>query len=113
VVFINNRKLHVLAYNCACARPHTQTHTHTHTHQEQELPDTQEIEEEYKETTSMYITHYLRYIKREAHTTKFTHFYISHTCSLSHRKRNAPSLRTHNKTLEADKTPPGTRSSEV
>ena len=42
---------------------------------------------------------------KQRHTPqRFTHFYISHSCSLSHRKPNAPSLgtRTHSKTLEAD-----------
>jgi len=42
---------------------------------------------------------------KQRHTPQsFTNFYISHTCSLSHRKPNAPSLRTrtHSKTLEAD-----------
>jgi len=42
---------------------------------------------------------------KQRHTPqRFTHFYISHTCSLYHRKPNAPSLRrrTHSKTLEAD-----------
>jgi len=40
---------------------------------------------------------------------RFTHFYISHTCSISYRKPNAPSLRTptHSKTPEADQTPRG------
>jgi len=54
-------------------------------------------------------------IYKQRHTPqRFTHFYISHTCSLSHRKPNAPSLRTrtHSKTLESDQPPPRTRSSE-
>ena len=52
-----------------------------------------------------------RYIKLEAHTTKSTHVYISHTCSLSHRKTNAPNLRTrtHSKTLEAEEPPAGNK----
>ena len=45
---------------------------------------------------------------KQRHTPqRFTHFYIPHTCSLSHTKPNVPSLRTrtHSKTLEADQPP--------
>jgi len=44
----------------------------------------------------------------------FAHFYISHTCSLFHRKPNAPSrrTRTHSKPLEADQPPAENKNSE-
>jgi len=54
---------------------------------------------------------YLRYIKIEAHTTKFTHVYVSHTCSLSHRKTKCvgPTLTNTAKPPEADQPPAGSK----
>ena len=85
------------------------THTHTHTHTHTRNKNSQTPKKLRKNTRQplpckYYLPTTLDKYKQRHIPQRFTHFLILHTCSLSHRKPNALSLRprTHSKTLEAD-----------
>jgi len=109
-----NNTTPILVYNTTERRLHAHTHTHTRDNNSQ-TPKKLRKNTRKLLPCKYYLPTALDTYKQRHTPQRFTHFYISHTCSLSLRKPNAPSLRTrtHSKTLEADQLPPRTKSSEV
>ena len=92
-------------FECTTQWREDYTHTHTHTHTHTRNKNSQTPKKLRKNTRKplpckYYIPTTLDTYKQRHTPQRFTHFYISHTCSLSHRKPNAPSLCTHTHTAK-------------
>ena len=92
------RRLHAHTHTLTHTHTHTQTHTHTHTHTHTRNKNSQTPKKLRKNTRKplpckYYLPTTLDTYKQRHRPQGFTHFYISHTCSLSHRKPNAQRLR--------------------